>query len=48
MNKIIKDAEKDIGNIQEFLFTLRKFFHKNPEISAKYKEFLEEEETLVY
>lgn len=48
MNKIIKDAEKNIEDIQGFLFTLRKFFQKNPEISEKYKNFLEESESFVY
>jgi hypothetical protein len=48
MDNIIKKVEKDIDYLQEFIFSLRKFFHENPEIKVKYEKFVGKKEKLIY
>jgi hypothetical protein len=48
MEQIITSVESNLDKCQEFLFKLRKFFSKNPDISEKFVRFLQEKEELVF
>jgi hypothetical protein len=48
MEQLINSVESNLDKCQEFIFKLRKFFSKNPDVSEKFLKFLSEKEELVF
>jgi len=48
MESAIKEIETSLDKCQEFVFKLRKFFRKNPDISERFIKFLQEKEELIF
>lgn len=48
MEVAIKEIENSLDKCQEFIFKLRKFFRKNPDVSDRFVKFLSEKEELIF
>jgi histone deacetylase complex regulatory component SIN3 len=48
MEAAIGDIEKCLDKCQEFIFKLRKFFRKNPDVLERFIKFLQEKEDLIF
>ncbi len=48
METQLLEVEKSLDKCQEFLFKIRKFLRKNPDIAQKLTSFLNEKEELIF
>jgi hypothetical protein len=48
MKEKIKKVENNLDEVQDFVFTFRKFLSENPSIEKRYIEFLARKEEMIY
>jgi hypothetical protein len=48
MHESIIEIEKSLDKCQEFIFSLRKFFSKNPDVAERFAKSLAEKEELIF